>query len=136
MDKIHLVPHYLIPMFIPLVVVILERDGFTNFMTYSPSKWDDNKNYRKQLNNLLNRVQDELIRFHRVDVKGVYVKHSETPLINRHHLSYFSTYSHLVGDHKPLHVDSPVFFELNEEENDYVVSQPNLIHTVSKHAFI
>jgi hypothetical protein len=25
---------------------------------------------------------------------------------------------------------------LGEEENDYVISQPNLVHTVSKHAFV
>ena len=116
-----LIALFQVTMFIPLIVVILERDGFTNFMTYSPSKWEDNKNYRKQLNNLLNRVQDELIRAHRVDVKGVYVKHIETPLINRYHLCYFSTYSHFIGDHKPLHVDSPVFFVLCLEENDYVL---------------
>jgi hypothetical protein len=25
---------------------------------------------------------------------------------------------------------------LGEEENEYVISQPNLVHTVSKHAFV
>lgn len=123
-------------MFIPLVVIIFEQDGFTNFMTYSPKVFDDDKNYRKQMNSLLKRVQEDLSRGRQVDIKGVYVKHLETPLANRHHMCYFSTYNHIVGDHRPLHEDSPIFFELSEEENDYVVSQPNLVHTASKHAFV
>ena len=123
-------------MFIPLVVVIFEQEGFTNYMTYSPMEFHDGKNYRKQMNNLLKRVQEDIVRGRQVEVKGVYVKHLETPLVNRKHMCYFSTYKHPIGDHKPLHEDSPIFFELGEEENDYVLSQPNLTHTVSKHAFV
>jgi hypothetical protein len=123
-------------MFIPLVVVIFEQEGFTNYMTYSPMEFHDGKNYRIQMNNLLKRVQEDIVRDRQVEVKGVYVKHLETPLEARKHMCYFSTYKHLIGDHKPLHKDSPIFFELGEEENDYVISQPNLVHTVSKHAFV
>ena len=105
-------------------------------MTYSPMEFHDGKNYRKQMNNLLKRVQEDIVRGRQVEVKGVYVKHLETPLVNRKHMCYFSTYKHPIGDHKPLHEDSPIFFELGEEENDYVLSQPNLTHTVSRHAFV
>ena len=105
-------------------------------MTYSPMEFHDGKNYRKQMNNLLKRVQEDIVRGRQVEVKGVYVKHLETPLDARKNMCYFSTYKHLIGDHKPLHEDSPIFFELGEEENDYVLSQPNLTHTVSKHSFV
>lgn len=135
---------------VPVAILIFDDAGQISYRAYSPREYHfnedgSNPNHRSEqfgqfLAAVYNRVAyDQLQPINNATnygrLKEVHSRHVQVQLANRGNECYFSTYIHQHTPYKPVHRNSPVFFNQNDA-NNYINQQPNLYHRSCPHEFV
>jgi hypothetical protein len=135
---------------IPVAILIFDNDGIISYRAYSPTEYyfrpdGSNPDHRdgqfgQFLAHLYTRLAydqqnplNNVTNFGRL--KEIHTRHVQIPIANRANICHFTTYIHPNTNYKPIHRDSPIFFNDNQA-NNYANMQPNLIHQSCPHEFI
>jgi hypothetical protein len=136
---------------IPVTILIFENDGQISYRAYSPTDYffnedGSNPDHRSeqfgQFNaRVYNRVAyDSMQPLNNATnygrIKEIHSRHIMVPISQRQAgICYFTTYIHQHCNYKPIHRNSPVFFDANQA-NNYANMQPNLFHRSCSHEFV
>jgi len=135
---------------VSVAILIFDNDGQISYRAYSPQQYHfnedgSNPDHRSEqfgqfLAAVYNRVAyDQLNPLNNNTnygrLKEVHSRHVQIPIQNRGNVCYFSTYIHQHCNYKPVHRNSPVFFD-DIQANNYANMQPNLFHRSCPHEFI
>jgi hypothetical protein len=135
---------------IPVAILIFDNEGQISYRAYSPREYHfnadgSNPDHRSEqfgqfLAAVYNRVSyDQLQPMNNATnygrLKEVHSRHIQVQLANRGDVCYFTTYIHQHTPYKPVHRNSPVFFNQNDA-NNYSNQQPNLYHRSCSHEFV
>ena len=135
---------------IPVAILIFDNQGQISYRAYSPSEYHflpdgSNPDHRdgqfgQFLAHLYNRIAyDQLNPLNNATnygrLKEIHTRHVQIPIGQRHNICYFTTYVHQHCNYKPIHRESPVFFDAIQA-NNYANLQPNLIHHSCVHELI
>lgn len=137
-------------MHIPVAILIFDNNGQISYRAYSPRQYHFNEDgsnpdhrseqfgqflaavYNRVAYNQANALDNETVYGR---LKEIHSRHIQVPISERHNVCYFSTYVHQHCNYKPVHRNSPVFFDANQA-NNYANMQPNLTHCNCEHEFI
>jgi hypothetical protein len=135
---------------VPVAILIFDNDGQISYRAYSPQHYyfnedGSNPDHRSEqfgqfLAAVYNRVAyDQLNPLNNNTnygrLKEVHSRHVQVPIQNRGSVCYFTTYIHQHTPYKPVHRNSPVFFD-DIQANNYASTQPNLFHRSCSHEFV
>lgn len=135
---------------VPVAILIFDNDGQISYRAYSPQQYHfnedgSNPDHRSEqfgqfLAAVYNRVAyDQMNPLNNNTnygrLKEVHSRHVQIPIQNRGNVCYFSTYIHQHCNYKPVHRNSPVFFD-DIQANNYANMQPNLFHRSCPHEFV
>lgn len=135
---------------IPVAILIFENEGFISYRAYSPTEYHflpdgSNPDHRdgqfgQFLAHLYHRIAyDQLNPMNNNTpygrLKEIHTRHVQIPIANRGNTCYFTTYVHQHCNYKPIHRESPVFFDAIQA-NNYANMQPNLSHHNCPHEFV
>lgn len=135
---------------IPVAILIFDNQGQITYRAYSPREYHflpdgSNPDHRdgqfgQFLAHVYNRVAyneqqplNNATNYGRL--KEIHTRHVQIPISQRFNICYFTTYIHRHTPYKPIHRESPVFFDLNQA-NNYANMQPNLSHHNCPHEFV
>jgi hypothetical protein len=135
---------------IPVAILIFDNQGEISYRAYSPTEYHflpdgSNPDHRdgqfgQFLAHVYNRVaydqqnpNNNNTNYGRL--KEIHTRHIQIPINQRMGLCYFTTYIHPHCNYKPVHRNSPIFFDPNQASS-YANLQPNLIHYNCPHEFI
>ena len=135
---------------IPVAILIFDNQGQISYRAYSPTEYHflpDGSNpdhrdgqFSQFLAHLYNRVaydqqnpNNNNTNYGRL--KEIHTRHIQIPINQRMGPCYFTTHIHSHCNYKPIHRDSPIFFDPNQA-NSYANLQPNLTHYNCPHEFI
>ena len=119
---------------VPVVILIINNDGYISYQAYLPDTYDQSNpnefnvflarvynHISYDCNNALNNNTDigKLLEVHH--------RHNITPPTIRSPLCYFSTYIHPHCNYKPIHINSPFFFNASDAQS-YSDEHPELCH--------
>ena len=136
---------------IPIAILIFDNNGQISYRAYSPDAYafnedGSNPDHRsEQFGQFLARVHNRILYnvlqpMNNVtpygQLKEIHTRHIQIPISERANgICYFTTYIHQHCNYKPVHCNSPVFFDPNQA-NNYASSQPNLNHRSCPHEFV
>lgn len=135
---------------IPVAILIFENEGIISYRAYSPTEYHflpdgSNPDHRdgqfgQFLAHLYNHIAyDQLNPMNNNTpygrLKEIHTRHVQIPIADRGNTCYFTTYVHQHCNYKPIHRESPVFFD-QIQANNYANMQPNLSHHNCPHEFI
>jgi len=135
---------------IPVAIITFDNNGLISYRAYSPNNYFSNEdgsnlyNRSEQLAQFLTHVYnrigyDSIEIMNNVsnygNIKEIHSRYIRIPITDRHNICYFSTFNHQHCNYKPIHVNSPVFFDENQADN-YVNIQSNLFHNQCIHEFV
>jgi hypothetical protein len=124
---------------IPVAILIFDNDGQISYRAYSPTDYffnDDGSNpdhRSEQFGQFLARVHNRVAydsmqpminNTNYGQIKEIHSRHIMVPISQRQ-----------TGNYKPVHRNSPVFFDANQA-NNYANMQPNLFHRSCDHEFV
>lgn len=135
---------------IPVAILIFDNEGQISYRAYSPTEYHfrpDGSNpdhsdgqFGQFLAHLYNRIAynvqqplNNATNYGRL--KEIHTRHVQIPIASRGNVCYFTTYNHPHTNYKPVHMESPVFFDSNQA-NNYANMQPNLYHNNCPHEFV
>ncbi len=135
---------------IPIAILIFDNDGQIFYKAFSPREYHfrpdgSNPDHRdgqfgQFLAHLYNRISynqleplNNSTNYGRL--KEIHTRHISIPIAARENTCYFTTYTHQNTPYKPVHINSPVFFDCGQAQN-YANSQPNLSHQNCTHEFV
>jgi hypothetical protein len=137
-------------MSIPVAILIFDNEGQISYRAYSPTEYHfrpdgSNPDHRDgQFGQFLARVYNR-VAYNELQplnnatnygrLKEIHTRHVQIPIAQRFNICYFSTYIHRHTPYKPVHHESPIFFDLNQA-NNYANMQPNLCHPNCPHEFV
>ncbi len=135
---------------VPIAILIFEDDGQFIYRAYSPSQYHfnedgSNPDHRsEQFGQFLAAVYNR-VAYNQLQplnnntpygrLKEVHSRHIQVPIAQRGHTCHFTTYVHQHCPYKPIHRNSPVFFD-DIQANNYANYQPNLHHRSCSHEFV
>lgn len=134
---------------IPVAILIFDNQGQISYRAYSPTEYHflpdgsnpDNRDgqFAQFLAHLYTKVAyDQLNPLNNTNygqLKEIHTRYVQIPIAQRHNICYFTTYNHQHTNYKPVHRESPVFFDVNQA-NNYSNQQPNLTHLSCIHEFV
>ena len=135
---------------IPVAILIFDNQGQISYRAYSPIEYHflpdgSNPDHRdgqfgQFLAHLYNRITyDQLNPINNNTnyghLKEIYTSHVQIPIASRGNICYFRTDNHPHCNYKPIHRESPIFFDINRA-NNYANLQPNLTHLSCPHEYI
>lgn len=136
---------------IPVAILIFDNEGQISYRAYSPDGYifnadGSNPDHRsEQFGQFLARVHNRVAydsmqpmnnatNYGRL--KEIHTRHIAVPITDRGNgICYFTTYIHQHCNYKPVHRNSPVFFDAIQADN-YANMQPNLFHRSCSHEFV
>jgi hypothetical protein len=132
---------------IPVAILIFDNDGYITYRAYSPREYqyqqtNNGVDYRLEqfMSSLYNHIAyidvqpQNNVTLHG-KLKEVHTRYIQIPIPNRGTICFFTTYEHPHTNYKPVHRESPVFFDSLQASN-YSNVNPNLIHLSCPHEFI
>jgi hypothetical protein len=136
---------------IPVAILIFDNNGLITYRAYSPESYHfnedgSNPDHRsEQFAQFLARVHNR-VAYNPMDamqnqsnygqLKEIHTRHVQIPIAQRNNgTCYFSTYIHTQCNYKPIHYNSPVFFDTNLA-TAYADQQPNLGHRNCPHEIV
>lgn len=137
-------------MSIPLAILIFDNNGYISYRAYSPTEYHwlpDGSNpdhrdgqFAQFLAHLYNRVAYNALQpmnnnTNYGHLKEIHTRHVQIPIADRGNSCYFTTYIVPNTPYKPVHRNSPVFFDATQA-NNYSNTQPNLCHRNCPHEFV
>lgn len=135
---------------IPIAILIFENQGQISYRAYSPTEYHfrpdgSNPDHRdgqfgQFLAHLYTKVAyDQLNPLNNNtnygQLKEIHTRHVQIHITSRNNICYFTTYNHPHTNYKPVHRESPVFFDVNHA-NNYSNQQPNLTNLSCIHEFV
>jgi hypothetical protein len=136
---------------IPIAILIFNDNGLISYRAYSPNSYHfnedgSNPDHRsEQFGQFLARVHNRVAHNSMNPMNNntnfgllqeIHTRHAQIPIAQRNNgTCYFSTYIHPHCNYKPVHRNSPVFFD-TEKANTYAGQQPNLFHRECHHEFV
>lgn len=109
---------------IPIVILIFQNNGETLYRAYSPLNYRLNNecngtSYQRFIANVYNDISynanTSLTRYG--ILKEIHTRYLDTPLTYRDNIIFFSTFSHPLCNYKPVHKESPLFFNCQDSLN-------------------
>jgi hypothetical protein len=137
-------------MHIPVAILIFDDQSQISYRAYSPSEYyfnsdGSNPDHRsEQFGQFLARVYNHIAydaqnpmnnNTPHGQLKEIHTRHVVIPITARGATCYFTTYIHQHCNYKPIHRQSPVFFD-GLQANNYAGTQPNLHHRSCHHTFV
>lgn len=135
---------------IPIAILIFENNGQVSYRAYSPNNYffnEDGSNpdhLSEQFGQFLARVHNR-IAYDSMQPMNNATNYGRLKEIHSRHIMrsagvsqdicYFTTYNNLHTNYKPVHRNSPLFFDVNQA-NNYANLQPNLTHISCIHEFV
>lgn len=132
---------------IPVAILIFDNNGILSYRAYSPTEYNflpEGSNHDEEfgqfLAHLYNRIAyDQLNPINNAtnygNLKEIHTRYLQIPITERNNICYFSTYIHPHCNYKPVHHESPVFFD-QTQANNYANIQTELCHRSCPHEFI
>jgi hypothetical protein len=136
---------------IPIAILIFDNDGQIIYRAFSPSQYhtlpgvpDEDNTFPDQYGQFLARIYSRISydtqqplnnNTNTGKLKEVHTRNIDVPLGQRNNLCYFSTYTHPHTLYKPVHRQSPIFFNFQDAVT-YNNSMPELIHRSCSHEFV
>ena len=135
---------------IPVAILIFDNQGVISYRAYSPREYHflpdgSNPDHRdgqfgQFLAHLYYRIAYDVQNpmnnnTNFGQLKEIHTRHVQIPIADRHNTCYFTTYIHPHTLYKPVHRNSPVFFD-QDRANNYINQQPNLFHLSCQHEFV
>lgn len=134
---------------IPIAILIFDNDGQIFYRAYSSTQFIANEHdqhirtrmfeqFLADINNhisydQLNPANNNNTNYGRL--KEIHTRYIQIPYSQRNDICYFTTYVHPHCTYNPVHINSPIFFDINEA-NNYININPNLVHRNCPHEFI
>ena len=124
----------------PIAILILDNDGYKTYLAYVPLAYNESNDRDTFLARVYNHIAyDHTDALNNKTNTGklleVHHRFIDTVVPPRSPLCYFSTYIHQNCNYKPIHVNSPIFFNVDEAEQ-YNSSKPELCHMSCQLRFI
>ena len=135
---------------VPVAILIFDNGGQISYRAYSPQHYyfnedGSNPDHRsEQFGQFLARVHNRVAYDAQNPMnnqtpygalKEIHSRHVMIPIAARGTTCYFTTYIHQHTPYKPIHRQSPVFFDVIQAQN-YAGTQPNLYHRECPHEFV
>jgi hypothetical protein len=134
---------------IPLAILIFDNDGQILYRAFSPNNYNtipglpENDNtfpdqYGQFMARIYNRISYQQGGSNSTQygkLKEIHTRYIDTPLSQRTTNCYFTTYVHPHTIYRPVHRQSPVFFDF-QGATSYAAANPDLIHRSCEHEFV
>ncbi len=122
---------------IPLAILIFDKDGQISYRAYSPI--DSSREFEQFLDDVYNCVSYDSMNYMNGTTYGmlkeIHTRNVSIPLGHRNETCHFMTYSHPLTQYKPIHRQSPVFFDSIQAQS-YATAHNNLYYCKCSHEFV
>ncbi len=119
--------------------MIFDNNGQTIYRAYSypinPNMIQEEEDLEQEHDRFLSLVYNNISHNNFGILKEAHTRCIQTPIIQAGNTCYFSTYMHQHCNYRPVHRQSPIYFD-DARARIYANQQPNLEHTSCEHIFL
>jgi hypothetical protein len=138
------------PSKVPIAILIFSENGQYVYRAYSPHEYrclpdgSDPDHTDEQFGQFIANIYNHIAYNDRNPISNqtnygrlleIHTRHIEFPVDQRENRIWFSTYNHPYCNYRPVHRQSPIFFDVNSAIN-YQQQQQQLRHTSATHQLI